>query len=391
MKRILDYLNDNLGNKERYILEKDMSSDPFLSDAMDGFATLDASNLQNDLNTLQNRLKKKQTHTRKLDIKNWIKIAASIIILIGIISVSLLLIIPRFVPTQLAKQESAEKASENQLLEPTSPAIMKQTEENTSDSNKKTKPKVSKETVIDDERTIAPITKEKTLNIETKNEALTKSESTETIDILADHDMDIASVETENVETIQEQRTVKNVGATPKLNKENLTNDFPATTSQTIRIAKMEENEAAADQENFALNEMDKKNAKARKKSAQSFMVAPSELSLSKGDTATGFPIRHVEITYKNTWDKNALPNGGTENFKHYILDKKTKRQSNSNRVSVEFVIDTTGRFIAIKVDNTNDIYANELIRLLKEGPKWSPAIQDSVPINDSISISVIY
>jgi len=84
---IFDYFNDKLSNKERYALEKNLNADPFLNDALEGFAQLSKAELEHDFkiieNSLQNRIHKK----KERKFIPYIGIAASIAIIIGIGSV----------------------------------------------------------------------------------------------------------------------------------------------------------------------------------------------------------------------------------------------------------------------------------------------------------------
>jgi len=111
---IYKYLNDKISNKERYALEKEINTDPFLQDAMDGFAQLSADDLETDLSKLQQQLNNKQsTKTRKLI--PYFKIAASIVLFIGIGSVILYLSSNMFTPN-LAEQTSKEIPKEKSVI-----------------------------------------------------------------------------------------------------------------------------------------------------------------------------------------------------------------------------------------------------------------------------------
>ncbi len=82
--KILDYLRGILSNKERYDLEREITKDPFLEDALDGFAGLDSNELENDLQILNNRLQEKLKKPEKRKIIPLLRIAAGFILLAGL-------------------------------------------------------------------------------------------------------------------------------------------------------------------------------------------------------------------------------------------------------------------------------------------------------------------
>lgn len=80
---VLNYLRDKLSNKERHTFEKEMNTDPFLQDAMDGFAQLSADELEFDINNLTQKINSKAENKNRKLIPYY-RIAASIAIIIGI-------------------------------------------------------------------------------------------------------------------------------------------------------------------------------------------------------------------------------------------------------------------------------------------------------------------
>jgi len=87
IQNLIDYLRNRLSNRERFDLEKEITKDPFLEDAMDGFAQLTADELEHDLEKLDKSLTKKLQKGKKRKLIPYLKIAAGVAIIIGLGSV----------------------------------------------------------------------------------------------------------------------------------------------------------------------------------------------------------------------------------------------------------------------------------------------------------------
>jgi len=82
--QILTYLKNKLTIEERYSLEKDMNADPFLSDAMDGFAKLSADELSADLAQLEEQLNNRVEKRKPRSLIVYWGVAASVVLLISV-------------------------------------------------------------------------------------------------------------------------------------------------------------------------------------------------------------------------------------------------------------------------------------------------------------------
>ena len=83
ISRILKYLNNELSDKDRYAFEREMEADPFLKEAMEGYEKTDQQHIINNLQTLENKLSRNKN---KITIPLWMKVAASLLFIIGITS-----------------------------------------------------------------------------------------------------------------------------------------------------------------------------------------------------------------------------------------------------------------------------------------------------------------
>jgi hypothetical protein len=86
-EQIISYLKDLLSNRERHELEKDAMRDAFEEDAFEGLTQLSAGELESDMDILMNRLEKRIKPVKKRNLLPYYRIAASVVLLIGIGSI----------------------------------------------------------------------------------------------------------------------------------------------------------------------------------------------------------------------------------------------------------------------------------------------------------------
>ena len=93
----------------------------------------------------------------------------------------------------------------------------------------------------------------------------------------------------------------------------------------------------------------------------------------------------------------NPEPLGGFDLFKNYI-DKNmvypfSETDGSRETVKVQFKVSTTGQLVNIKVEKApdNSDFTQEAIRLLQNGPKWSPAIKDGVPVEKMVDYRIVF
>lgn len=458
-QNILAYLKDKLGNKERYALDKDMASDPFLSDAMDGFDSLSPADLEHDLQFLNQKLAQRKSPIKKLRLNSFIKIAASITLLVGLGSLTYFYVIPNIVPQKLAKQEmAADKMNEVKVHEateiPTEPAEKESASPEQKQERKEAAPIASKAKkelapkkqnqqevrevidiipdeelagvvdmeIMEEEKAVPPVPIKEVASVSQAEPAMMVEKSPSTvvkgkiIDATTKEVIPFANVMSSN----------KSSGAVSDIDGNftlNITDDSLLKVSyvgyQSIEIALNQNTETLSielEPELVALEETQvvsysrsntskskfakgaqPKSAnnlfKLNKKQTSAEMIKADDIetTLSPRDTATGMAIENIIITYTTERSQHTLPEFGFDKFEAYIISKKSKRAGDPYRVKVNFVIDEKGRFISFVIGETDDIYANELIRLLKEGPKWIPAQNEGQSVNDSVSISVRY
>jgi len=79
--QIKRYIQHKMSDKERYAFERSMEADPFLKDAVEGYEKVDLNNIESILTKIKTRT---LSHNSSKTIYMWVRIAASIIIIVGI-------------------------------------------------------------------------------------------------------------------------------------------------------------------------------------------------------------------------------------------------------------------------------------------------------------------
>jgi hypothetical protein len=77
---LLRYLGNQLSGKERYSIEKEMESDPFLMEAMEGFEQITANELEKEMSKLEQRLTRRTRRKRRITYYSAAAAIASLLI-----------------------------------------------------------------------------------------------------------------------------------------------------------------------------------------------------------------------------------------------------------------------------------------------------------------------
>ncbi len=103
--------------------------------------------------------------------------------------------------------------------------------------------------------------------------------------------------------------------------------------------------------------------------------------------------VRNVDGTTENSY-QNAYPLEGKIRFKKYIEENMVFPGSELEKAVVElkFIISPSGKPVNIEVVRSpGDKFSREAIRLLVEGPKWSPAKNEGKYIGDENKIRIVF
>jgi TonB family protein len=92
-----------------------------------------------------------------------------------------------------------------------------------------------------------------------------------------------------------------------------------------------------------------------------------------------------------------SIPFGGFSLFKAYLVENLNYPTSIENAkrevVRIQFTVLLSGEltnFVVLRSPENND-FSKEAIRVLKNGPKWSPAVKDGIAVQDNVSLRVVF
>ncbi|MBI9066526.1 MAG: hypothetical protein JEZ09_04495 [Salinivirgaceae bacterium] len=448
VQQILNYLKDKLVNKERYELEKDIASDPFLSDAMDGFSMLEINELENDFDTLNNSLQQKIKPS--YNINPLFKIAATIALFLTIGSITYFYVFPNLYPEKIAQQHS--KTEKQQINEP---STLKEASEitipvdsviiklNTNNAKKQRKTEAKKNTISSGTFTKETITLENTpiASKEARNITSVKKEtpkeniaSTQTIDnaqmLEKVEDWEAESQLIEKDEFYITEQAIATATAKSQ-GKIILSENKPEAPSKSLKkLNKRNQAQKASMEAELALEDLnivtgtilvehgnkpypgihiityseqsqtytDENGNFELTMNEDSIVIInfdnlpPIEYNINKDPLPILLKLKTIEITFPSEFQKHAEAENGIENLKNYILEKKSRRTGNPHPVTIACTINEKGEFISFVIEGSeDDIFANQLIRLLKEGPKWIPAENEGEKVKEEITITVIF
>ena len=144
-------------------------------------------------------------------------------------------------------------------------------------------------------------------------------------------------------------------------------------------------------------------------KSAENVIAASADttkfLAMAKEkDTATYITADEVAVPaaasrmaeVEQTGYTAPQPVTGTSNFERYIEENIRRPQSLAQGeravAVVSFLVRATGFIDSLKViESPGDEFAAEAMRLIREGPAWKPAKENSVPIDDEVRLRIIF
>ncbi len=450
---ILDYFKDKLSNKERHNLEKEVNTDPFLQDAMDGFASLTPDELESDLQSLTNKLKERNDSGKTRKLFPYIKIAASIALLIGIGTIIL------YTGNDLNKNKFAEQTQQESTKEKYAPIKQKiiadyEEEAPTESFDKRKATQTEQEVLIDMTDVKEPPSK--------KDVTIQKIEiSEESFEVDDDYEIEDEEEEITNKNEVvaapialaaPQSSIARTVGTNSNLNSDmelantvqgiivsesgepipfanitlkgenegavsDLDGNFKieADKLDTIQITYIgyETKEISAEMiqlydstiilnsEMLALDEVVVVNYSSEKKSDKTGAI--STIELETNETMAGVSVEKeskrskrgkystANKSQENEFENNKpLPRGGIDSFNKYITENKKLSNTPPISVTIVFVVNANGLLFDFKaIDELNTTYSEEAIRLIKEGPKWQPAMINGEVISHIVTITI--
>lgn len=95
--------------------------------------------------------------------------------------------------------------------------------------------------------------------------------------------------------------------------------------------------------------------------------------------------------------DMPKFKDGGIETFRNWVLTQvkypeEALKNNISGKVFTQFVVNKKGKVEHIKViKSPNDLLSNEVIRVVKTSPDWTPGKQSGKAVDVSMTIPVIF
>lgn len=365
LNELIRYRNNRMSDKERNEFERALERDPFLAEALDGFNEFRTSDIEHDLNALDVITGKKRRKVRPIV---YLSVAASLLILV----VSSLFVFrekPNDVETKFAEVQPVHESK----------ALMLDTT-------------IENAVVVDSvgcEDEIRAGGGSPVLLAEAKKE-VKKQENTKPEKKLASESKTkkvAASKKVDNEEAVVKSEARKKAPTT-KREKPLLISDD----EDSDRDKKEEPVAEASD--NIQEREFEFESSEASGEAAVPVVVsAKTSVTKESLDETVAVKTAGKRIGV----NANPKPIGGENVFDVYVETNlrypSSVEKSKREIVKVRFDISKTGElsnFVIVKSPDNED-FSNEAIRVLKNGPKWSPAVKDGIPVAGNATVKIVF
>jgi TonB family protein len=400
------YKNGQLTASEMHALEKRSLQDSFLADALEGADSISAAEFSADVKDLERKI----NATKKNN--NWIwpfRIAASLILAIGTYWM-----VTQF--TEQAKPETLALKKDSKEVQPLSQKLSDSisVDDQTTTSNKnKSKQELavlSKPTVTSRPQLAAPITKEK------KQPALLDNP----INVVADQQKG-ADSKAALVETELTQEPERAIGKMEAASAKRMSNVAGLSTAQKIVSGKVV---AADDGSPIAgVNVAVSGTASGTVTDAEgNYQLATVDSNPELVFSFIGFQTKKLTVKEKNEnvkldqdvsqlsevvivgsarmedldatpIIKRAEPLGGIKAYDAYLENNlrypaSALARNVKGKVAVRFTVRTDGQLGEFKiVKSLGDDCDREMLRLVKDGPRWTPGTVDNLPVENEVLV----
>lgn len=326
------YLENKMTGTERNVFEKELQKHPFETEALEGFNTISAKNIQNDLNEIKAKIKPRK---QRNNFRYWAA-AASVLLVVsaGVIWM------------QVKDQNTVSEMAETKTIEK--------------------QEKVQEKS----DRISEPFQLNKEIEKTTYSEVIPQIESEPETSVITEK-VNVEDIPRQS-STHKKSRTVKQV-AQPAKHKKAVVSDVVSNTDKTENIS-------------FARTERKAKN-QIETEEYQVLDNAPVGAVVAAPIAA---PPAVIEIA-----DSKALPNGGFDNFDTY-LDSTVLLPGNYNKkkavVKIKFKIDSEGLISDFQNRNSADtLLFSKAKKIIKNGPKWSPKIKNEKRLDSTVKLKIVF
>ena len=357
MKEIRRYLDGDMTDSERNSFERKLQGDPFDEDALEGLGNLSADDLEKDLNSLNRRLKKRPNRQTPI----YYRIAAALVVLMAISSLFLVRELKK--PSMMVSDNISVK--EDSVFDYKAPGSPVETPDETMQEDKIT-------TMRKEAKPSQSVGEEAELNQE---------ENTLMLD-------QVLGEKAVAIDTAIRTDPVKIAQSAPEIEEEQVVEGG----AETI-IAAEERNITAGKSAKKLMEPVAPVSAR-EEAAAEVEDAGKGEIARLDEDTEVVMTeaVRGEDIV----GNRRPVPMGGMKDFKEYIdtdqIFPAEWTESNRETVRLEITVGQEGEIKKIEVLKTpSKDFSDEAVRLVKEGPPWLPATRDSVRIEESIKIRIVF
>jgi outer membrane biosynthesis protein TonB len=390
----LRYRRDGMTREEKNSFEREFQKDPFAEEAAEGFETISPEEIQNDLADLKKRIKARSGRKKRYVVY---RIAASVAVLM-IIS-SIFIVIER---DRSFKQTSVTQAGSESLEIPLNKPLKEET----------AKTEVPEKLQLLDEKKTKKSIQEKAasekVNAPLSNEVAKMAEAEKISEISEDNigaEKKAANLALPSPVAIKV--TGKNAGEKFVSGKVMSTGDNLPLAGATISV-KGKRNGVITDTGgnfNIVLPDTGKqtlvanyigmypKEFEAKADSQLQIKLQPDNTSLSEV-VVTGYGIsrsRDIQTGYIQP-----QPVNGRSDFNKYIRENIHWPDSATSGqrvvVLISFLVQTDGSLDSLKIiKSPGKFFSDEAIRLIKSGPAWKPGLENGKPVEDMVTLRIVF
>ena len=435
LRRFLNYLSDKQSDQERNAFEKDLERDPFAAEAFEGLKDLSEEEILEDMEFLEKQLSLK---TRKKNYLPFFRIAAGIALLAAL-SLSYYLIFERQIQEMPGNKEVSERAEpekgtsgeylQDSIIQVENPvediSEVKPKQEIPTDKSPGVKEKTGK---ADESTVVLPVEDDLESELEIL-EAVALSEEVPELNELAFEESETRVVD---IESIREPQ-VASRAAEQDYNKKALHPDYlsgkvissedslPIPGVSVVLQGKLAGVAVTNNDGRFELPKPDSESVVVAsfvgmkteevKISGSEFVnitMEPEPLMLDEvvtigyGEKRTA--QRAAAVEELNEADESGVENEYStayplpdyESFRRYIEEEMVfpPNQTDVDRavVILKFTVNQQGDPTAIRVIKSPDeSFTKEAIRLLENGPKWQPPLQDGIYSGEETRLRIVF
>ncbi|MCF8361354.1 MAG: TonB family protein [Prolixibacteraceae bacterium] len=353
---------------ERLQFEKELERDAFYKNAVEGLSKLKADDIERDINSFA-FIRPKKIQFQK---------AAVVLFIIAIFSVLIFLFLRRD-----EKDQSEDVKNENvEIL----PSIDEENEEKFSDSIRFDSTKTA---IID---SIETFTKDTTSQVVADTDEETEQSDPEPE---LNNDVGATPEEEQKIGTQQPQDKDKDkVEIKDPSENEDIENEGHEVLDTVGPVMDEKEPEPDRYEEETTVDEIEQVGQN-EENTVDSIADEADEKSQSENNITPIAETYIAEVEPRPGVNAEPKPLGGQALFDKYIENNLRYPVTGKGRevVKIEFTITVTGELTDFKVLRSpdNKAFEREAIRVVSEGPKWSPAIEDGIPVREKERLRIVF